>query len=135
MQGSQVFGDFRDHLTRTGRAIRLVQGDGSLANEEADRSLVKLLTKARRWWLELELGEFDMTSLAAREGGTRSYMIRVVRLAFLSRDVVEAILDGRQHGALDAAGLKETDAIPICWQAQAKSFLPAGSRSGSVLCS
>jgi site-specific DNA recombinase len=116
--------DIAYRLTRTGRAIRLVQGNGSMAQANRDPALVKLFIKARRWWAVLERGEFDIASLAARDGVSRSYISRVIRLAFLSPPVVEAILDGCQHGAIDASALCATDSIPASWDAQARRFLP-----------
>ena len=112
-------------LTRSGRAVRLIQGDGRGARDEADPSILKLLAKARRWWLRLADGKLDATALAKEEGVTRSYLIRIVRLAFLSPPVTEAILDGRQHGEIDAAMVSATDAIPLEWNKQAQRFLPA----------
>ena len=68
-------------LTRSGRAMRLVQANGVAVAPMADGSLQKLLVKARRWWGVLRQGEVDIQALAAREGVSASYLTRVVRLA------------------------------------------------------
>lgn len=113
-------------LTRTGRAVRLVQEDGSRSQQGiADPALVRLLVQARRWWGILGEGELGITALAKREGVNPSYITRIVRVAFLAPAVVDAILDGRQHGELDAARLQQTDAVPALWAEQVKLFLPA----------
>jgi len=118
-------------LTRTGRAVRLVQDSGSRPGTEADRALVGLIAKAHRWWGMLADGEMDITALAERERCNDSYITRVVRIAFLSPEVVEAILDGRQHGALDAAKLRLAKDIPTRWEEQAARYLPTTGRAHS----
>ena len=50
-------------------------------------------------------------------------MTRVVRLAFLSPALVEAILAGRQGAMIDGKALTGTDAIPIDWAQQRALFL------------
>jgi DNA invertase Pin-like site-specific DNA recombinase len=111
-------------LTRTGRAIRLVQSNGSSVRTETSPALVNLIVQARKWWAALAAGEIDITTLAAREGVNDSYITRIVRIAFLSPAVIDAILEGRQHGALDAGMLRGTDAVPARWDQQAERFLP-----------
>jgi hypothetical protein len=114
-------------LTRTGRAIRLVQAHGAKVPSEPgpDRTLLKLIVKARSWWHELSSGGLDPTSLAAREGITDSYVVRVVRLAFLSPYVVDAVLAGRLKADVDATALLKPGAIPLAWAAQEARFIAA----------
>jgi DNA invertase Pin-like site-specific DNA recombinase len=111
---------------RTGRGLKLVQGNGlAIGGDEVDPTLVRLIVTARKWWGMLQEGELDTTSLAVREGVTRSYLTRVVRLAFLAPGVVEAALDGKLRCGLNAAALKVEDAIPATWAEQGRRFLPA----------
>jgi DNA invertase Pin-like site-specific DNA recombinase len=111
-------------LTRTGRALRLVQPGGSaVAGTAPDRTLIKLLLKARRWWTKLAEGEVDISLLARDEGVTPSYIARVVRLAFLAPTCVEMILEGNQRAMVDGAMLTAPDAIPACWGAQTSRYL------------
>ena len=81
-------------LKRSGLALRLVHTSGASLQAVPSAPLIKLLVKARRWWAELRSGEIDVTRLASREGVTSSYVTRVVRLAFLSSQVVDAALAG-----------------------------------------
>jgi len=111
-------------LTRTGRAVRLVQEDGRVATTKADASSIKLLLKARRWWEILRQGEMDVTMLAAREGVNDSYMTRVLRLAFLAPAVVDGILAGRVRAGVDAAALVATGAVSLRWAEQGRALLP-----------
>jgi DNA invertase Pin-like site-specific DNA recombinase len=115
-------------LTRSGRALRLVQDSGALLHTTPDKSLIRLLLQARRWWAVLKLGELSIGELAAREGVTSSYMTRVVRLAFLAPSITEAILDGRQRAGITAGCLTLAATIPADWREQAATFLTAPAR-------
>jgi hypothetical protein len=55
--------------------------------------------------------------LAQRDGITRRYIRRLVDLAFLSPQLVEAILQGRQPADLTATRLTESD-LPLDWAEQ-----------------
>ena len=62
-----------------------------------DVTLVKALARAHRWRRLLEDGSYStIKELAAAEKINVSYISRVLRLALLAPDLVEAILDGRQ---------------------------------------
>ena len=113
-------------LTRTGRAMRLVQPGGLAVGEAAPNpTLIKLLLKARRWWTTLAEGEVDVSALARKEGVTSSYVARVVRLAFLAPAFVDAILDGSQRVIIDGTVLTAPEAIPACWKEQAGRYFSA----------
>ena len=45
-------------------------------------------------------------------------MTRVVRLAFLAPDIVEAIVAGRQAAGIDAKALVQAGSLPIAWTEQ-----------------
>jgi DNA invertase Pin-like site-specific DNA recombinase len=115
-------------LTRSGRALRLVQDSGAVLAGTPDRALVRLLVQARQWWALLRTGEINTRTLAAREGVTPSYMTRVVRLAFLAPGVTDAILAGRQRAGVTVASLTLGDPLPADWQAQKALLLPAATR-------
>jgi site-specific DNA recombinase len=111
-------------LKRSGRAMRLVQNDGTLAAKSPDASLIRLLVQARGWWRELRQGKIDITTLAAREGRTASYVTRVVRLAFLPPSVVDAILAGRQRSGVTATMLRTQHQLLGGWAEQERELLP-----------
>ena len=57
----------------------------------------------------LESGEFaTIAELAEREGIAPSYVTRVLRLALLAPDIVEAILDGKHGQEVALARLLES---------------------------
>ncbi|RZA23843.1 MAG: recombinase family protein [Proteobacteria bacterium] len=116
--------DYR--LTRTGRAVRLIDSDGRLARSgEPSTALVSMVVEARRLWSRLSQGDIDISTLAKETGRNDSYITRLVRIAFLSPQVIDAILDGRQHGALTGRMLRDPGGIAVSWEEQAVQFLPS----------
>jgi DNA invertase Pin-like site-specific DNA recombinase len=111
-------------LTRSGRAKRLVQAGGLVPGAAPDPSMVRLLIRARQWWGELRAGDIDITRLAERDGVSATYLNRVVRLAFLSPQVTEAILAGRQRAGVSGKMLTVGTPIAACWEKQATTLLP-----------
>lgn len=111
--------------TRSGRAVRLVQPNGSGVGSAApDQSLIKLLLKARAWWDTLAKGQVNISTLAREAGVTPAYMTRVVRMAFLAPVIVEAILEGKQRSDAHGTALTATGAIPTPWLSQVSRLLP-----------
>ena len=107
-------------LTRTGRAIRLVHAGGGVAvASESDLAFARLVAKAREWWWRISEEGAIPSAIAAEEQVTKSYVARVLRLAFLPPAVVEAILDGRLKAGIDGSALLQTDAIALGWEEQA----------------
>lgn len=112
-------------LTHTGRAIRLVQENGArmTTRDGPDKTLLRLVTKARVWWQELSEGGLDPTALAAREGVTDSYVVKVVRLAFLSPRVIDGILAGQLKATVTGSKLLRPGAISPNWAEQEAALL------------
>jgi site-specific DNA recombinase len=111
-------------LTRSGRAIRMIHNDGRLIRTAVDLTLVRLIVKARSWWqrLQQERG-LTVSALAASEEVTQSYVTRILRLAFLSPDVVKSIMAGSQPGWLDSGSLCNSNSIAPDWDQQKHNFL------------
>jgi len=85
-----------------------------------DPALIKALARGRAWFDELVTGRaLSLQALAERDGITRRYIRRLVGLAFLSPELLEAILQGRQPVALTATRLTELD-LPLDWTEQRK---------------
>jgi site-specific DNA recombinase len=83
-----------------------------------DPALVKAIARGRAWFEELATGRVrSLHDLATRDGVSRRYIRRLVSLAFLSPQVVEAILQGRQPVELTATRLTELD-LPLDWAEQ-----------------
>ena len=85
-----------------------------------DPALIKAIARGRAWVDELISGRVpSLEALAKRDGITRRYIRRLVGLAFLSPELVDAILHGRQPVALTATRLTELD-LPLDWTEQRK---------------
>jgi site-specific DNA recombinase len=90
------------------------QNHGSRCNP----ALVKAIARGRAWFEELASGHArSLHELAKRDGITRRYIRRLVCLTFLSPELVEAILQGRQPTELTATRLTELD-LPLDWAEQ-----------------
>jgi len=113
-------------LTRSGHVMRLVQSNGAAVERDPATSLIKPILQGRRWWAELRLGQTDVTAIARREGLCTSYVSRIVRLAFLSPAVVEAMLAGRQRDGVDRAMICAPGGVPADWQEQKRLMLADG---------
>jgi len=105
---------------RRGAAIKLVLPGLAQQNpaSRCDPALIKAIVRGRAWFEELATGRArSLQDLANRDGITRRYIRRLVDLAFLSPQLVEAIMQGRQSVALTATRLTELD-LPLDWSEQ-----------------
>jgi len=108
-------------LKRTGMELRmLIDGErGKAGSFKPDRSLVRLVTKAREYEkMVLNSENRSMNELAAAAGVTRSYFTRAQRLAYLAPDIVRAIADGTQPPELTATKLTAVSQLPRDWAKQ-----------------
>ena len=82
-----------------------------------DNTLIKALARAHRWKGMLDEGRYgSVTELAAGEKLARGYLGKILMLALLAPDIVEAILDGRQPAELGVHVLRE--GFPVEWEQQ-----------------
>ena len=111
--------DIAGRLKRSGHVIRLIQRNGSAAAPSVDRTLVKAIVQGRGWWRELQSNS-DMTieDVARREGMTAAYVVRIVRLAFLSPAMLKSIIEGTLPAHLTVKRLTAPDAVPARWDRQ-----------------
>src|SRR5439155_25931316 len=107
-------------LRRAGREIRMViDGIDRLVTAKPNARLVKLLLRARRFNAALTQAEgIAFAVLAQRQGVSRSYFTRLVRLSYLAPDITQAILDGRQPRDLTPEKLLAHSRLPLAWHDQ-----------------
>jgi len=108
-------------LKRSGLAMKLVIGDVKLRKEvaKADPVLVKTLRRAHYLFGRLTSGEVrSVDEIAVAEGISQSYVVRILRLAFLAPDITQTILQGRQPAHLTAEGLIKLSRLPLEWERQ-----------------
>ncbi|WP_188968709.1 hypothetical protein [Neoroseomonas lacus] len=95
----------------------------TVAAVRSDPLLVRLIAKA--WALREALVSSTapgLTAVAAEQGISQSYATRLVRLAWLAPDIVEAILGGCQPVKLTASHLIQDTRIPTGWQDQREAL-------------
>lgn len=111
--------DVAGRLKRTGHVMRLIHRDGSAAAATVDRTLVKSIVQGRNWWRELQSNTaLTIEDLARREGLTAAYVVRIVRLAFLSPAMLNSIIDGTLPAHLTVKRLTAPNAVPARWDRQ-----------------
>jgi site-specific DNA recombinase len=105
-------------LRRRGVEARLIVGDQSQA-KAVDHILVATIAKAHVWFHELASGgKASVNDIAREQGLAASEISRLLPLAFLAPDIVEAIMAGQQPVELTTKRLKRFDRLPMDWQQQ-----------------
>ena len=107
---------------RRGRK-RILAPDGSELTPptmpQPDGVLIKALARAWRWQRLLDRGVFSsVTEIAEAEGISKSYVSRILRLALLAPDLVEAILGGWADQRVMLERLERP--LPTDWEEQRK---------------
>ena len=104
-------------LKRAGIGKRMII-EGSTTNTP-DPTLLKLLVKALDLRDKLLAGRgASLELIAGRENVNSSYATRLLRLAFLSPEIVRQILDGRHPPTLTARRLLLDTRLPLAWKDQ-----------------
>lgn len=111
-----------EHTLARPAAGRLVLDNDQSASPRVDRSLVRAIVQARRWQDLLASGEVvSIEALAQQEKISPVYLGQLLPFAYLARDLIETILDGRQPSRLSLIGLIKA-ALPMRWAEQRTLF-------------
>ena len=121
---------------RGGKTV-IIMPDGSrgVARREAtiDNTMIKVIARGFRWQRLLYDGTYaTIEDLAAAEKINPSYVSRILRLAYLSPRVVQAILAGAHPAWLTMRDLLEP--FPMDWREQEQKLMApfrAGTSSAS----
>lgn len=106
-------------MKRRGIEMRLVIENDNAKATRADPILLKTIARAYGWSQELLSGKTSsMTEIASRNNVSVSYVKKLIPLAFLAPDIVEAIIVGRQPADLSSQKLIRQIGIPLEWKAQ-----------------
>jgi site-specific DNA recombinase len=109
-------------IRRRGVEMRLVIEGNRAHAPRADSALLKAVARAHQWSEDLLLGRAQsVTEIAEREGVADRYVRRVIRLAFLAPEIVEAIVVGNQPPELTAEALAERIDLPLLWTGQERA--------------
>jgi hypothetical protein len=104
-------------MKRRGIEMRMIVTD--IKPVKTDPTLIRTIIKAHGWLEELLSGKVaTLGDIAKREGIDKGAVSRVINLAFLAPDIVEAILVGHQPAAINTQKLVRKINIPINWAEQ-----------------
>jgi DNA invertase Pin-like site-specific DNA recombinase len=118
-------------VRRTGLAVRFVLETGQQAADgPVDHKLAAAFVKGRAWWNQLRADPgITVTDLAKAEGLAPNYVDRILRLAFLSPTIVNAVLDGTAPTDLTLERLKDVKCIAPSWAEQHRLLAMPAARS------
>ena len=109
-------------LRRRGVEARLILGDAH-HDKTVDPILVSTIASAHAWFAQLVSGDaISINDIAQQHSVPASEISRLLPLAFLAPDIVEAIMAGRQPPELTARHLKRFDNLPLDWDHQRKAL-------------
>jgi hypothetical protein len=104
-------------------------GDGPPTKPQPDGALVKALARAWRWQKLLDRGVYSsVTEIAEAERISKCYVSRILRLAVLAPDIVDAILGGWADQRVILERLERP--LPMGWREQREhvSLAPSTTR-------
>jgi site-specific DNA recombinase len=105
-------------LKRAGNEMKFIV-DGLASSAPADTTLIRLLLRGGKIGKRMFApGSPPLEDIAAEEGVSSTYVMRLVRLTFLAPDIVAAILAGKQPAGLTANKLMADTRLPLDWRKQ-----------------
>jgi DNA invertase Pin-like site-specific DNA recombinase len=116
-------------LKRKGVEMKLLIGEFERPTNGPNPALIKLVSRAYRWWERLATGPLrPIEEIARNEGLSKRYVLQILQIAFAAPSLVEKVVAGSQHDALHWDAVMATAALPISWREQCEYFLrPSGS--------
>lgn len=106
-------------VTRAGRNKSMVVLDSDGSHRLVNENMILAVARALKWDHEVR-GGGSLNAIARREGVSTTYATRIMPLAFLAPDIVEAIYEGRQPVDLKVKALSAN--LPLDWAAQRRAL-------------
>lgn len=114
--------DLPVRFRRRGAEMKLILAEDGARSPNPDTKLIAAVARGHCWFEELRTGAApSVQALVDRHGVDQGDVSRILPLAFLAPDIVEAILQGRQPVELTAARLKRIG-LPLCWAEQRRAL-------------
>jgi hypothetical protein len=128
LDGSTLVVRIPMRFQRRGGRKRIVAPDGGeivlTSKPQPDGTLVKALARAWRWQRMLDEGAYATVSeIGDAENISKSYVSRILRLALLAPDIVNAILAGSTDQGMVLEHLERP--LPASWEEQRGCLLSA----------
>ena len=109
--------DIPMQMKRRGVEMRLVISNMNVVS--TDPTLIKTIAQAHAWMQEFLSGKVkNLSEIATRENIDKGTFSRMMNLAFLAPDIVEAIMSGHQPAELTVQRLVRQVELPIDWAEQ-----------------
>jgi site-specific DNA recombinase len=106
-------------MKRRGVELKLVIQNEPGSRAKVDWVLLKTIVRAYRWFDSLVSGEANsLREIAANEGVSYRFVGKVIRLAFLAPEIVEAIAEGRKPPEVSSELLTKHTRLPFDWDDQ-----------------
>jgi site-specific DNA recombinase len=110
-----------EHIESQGGTKIISVGEDRERTTGPDAALIKAVARANQWRRQLLDGEVgSLAEIAAKEHLQRTYVGRILPLAFLAPDITRAIVDGCQPPSMTIDRLR--DPIPMDWNEQRVMF-------------
>jgi hypothetical protein len=91
-------------------------------------AMVIAIARAFRWKKLLDEGRYcSISEIASTLGVTSPYVARILRLALIAPDIIEAIVDGREAEGMSLERLRQP--MPMIWQEHVPTLSPPATRS------
>ena len=105
-------------LRRRGVEAKLIVGEDR-QNKTVDPILISTIANAHAWFQDLASGrKSSINDIALERGLAANEISRLLPLAFLAPDIVEAITTGRQPVDLTVKRLTRCESLPLDWHQQ-----------------
>lgn len=104
---------------RRGVEMKLVMTDDRERPPAPDPKPILAIAQGRQWFAEIKQGNVrSVRDLAKRRGVDQGDIGRILPLALLAPDIVDAILASRQPVELTVSRLKRIGDLPVSWAEQ-----------------
>jgi site-specific DNA recombinase len=114
--------------------LRIILPGKSAPTSNLDATLVRAITRGRRWFDQLVSNRAkDTFEIAQCDKVPDSYVRRLIPLAFLAPSVVQAICSGRQPPDLTAERLTRRTKLPVSWTEREKKLGVSSSVTGRTV--
>ncbi len=109
----------QSHLLRCGKKIKLILGTNALDRNAPNPQLVNLIVQAKQWFVGLSSNKYcSLSDVAKAVNLDKSYVSRVITLAFLAPDILEKIITGDHSQLLTPERLRKACPLPLRWEDQ-----------------
>jgi site-specific DNA recombinase len=120
--GRTIARKMRINLKRRGVAKKLIIGGVEQPLGKPNAALVKIVSRAYRWWQAIASGTSSLADIVTKEKLSDRYVSKILESAFLAPALVEWIVAGRQLSRLNWQSLMETPALDLSWQGQERDY-------------